>query len=64
MKEKLAPEQIEQLRAACGGDEIMINGEVWTMLGGLQEFKVSPRGLDGDWDTDCRWVDLDQVVCS
>ena len=38
-----------------------IDGEVWTKFSSDQEFKVSPRGEFGDFDTGCYWVAFEDV---
>ena len=35
-------------------DEVVIDGAVWLRMPG--EFKVSPWGLQGNYDKDCYWV--------
>jgi hypothetical protein len=35
------------------------NGDIWFLLrdiDGGYEYKVSPHGKDGDYDTDCQWI--------
>lgn len=61
MPDNLTQEQIATLKAAYGQAEIVINGELWTRFGGLGEWKVSPHGESGDYDTDSFWVDFEEI---
>jgi len=61
MPEYLTRAQVEELKTACGQAEIVISGELWTRFAGLQEWKVSPHGEAGDFDTDCYFVDFAEV---
>ena len=62
MPDNITQAQIEELKAAYGQAEILINGEVWTRFGGLGQWKVSPHGETGDFDTDCYFVDFQEVA--
>ena len=58
---RLAAEYL--LARAKDGAEFEVNGIPWICLGedDLTEFKVSPRGPKGDFDTDWDFVALDDV---
>lgn len=49
-------ETIKALKKLSVFDEMTVDGTVWTRFPD-GEFKVSPHGLTGDYDTDCRWLD-------
>jgi hypothetical protein len=57
----LSSAQIQQLKSAYGQAEILINGEVWTRFSSMREWKVSPHGERGDYDSDSYWVDFEEV---
>ena len=41
--------------------ELVVDGAVWTKFAEDQEFKVSPKGAEGDYDTGCYWVSFEAV---
>lgn len=43
--------------------ERIIGGAVWTKFEDDREFKVSPRGTLGDYDTGAYWVAFCDVFC-
>jgi len=57
--EKPTPTQATQLLRLAEGEELVVEGEVWTRFD--DEFKVSPHGEAGDYDKDCAWVDRADV---
>jgi hypothetical protein len=41
--------------------ERVIRGAVWTKFSDSREFKVSPHGLQGDYDRDAYWVPYEDL---
>lgn len=55
---------VRSLRALPVGEEMVVDGAIW-YRGTWREWKVSPKGLAGDYDTNCYWVDsveLDEML--
>lgn len=50
---------VQKLRQLGEMGEIVIDGQIWTKMG--EEFKVSPRGLSGDFDTNCHWIHQEEL---
>lgn len=53
---------VKALRRLPDMGERIIDGAVWTKFSDSKEFKVSPKGTEGDYDTGAYWVayeDLD-----
>lgn len=43
------------------GEHVARSGAVWTKFSSDREFKVSPRGEWGDFDSGCYWVAFEDV---
>lgn len=56
------PEIIKKLKRLPNGGELVVEGETWTKFSLDREFKVSPHGEKGDFDTDCRFVAYEDLV--
>jgi len=52
---------VKALRRLPDMGERVIDGAVWTKLSETKEFKVSPKGTTGDFDTDCYWVEYSEL---
>ncbi len=57
----LTKNDVKALRRLADMGERVINGEVWTKFSESKEFKVSPKGAEGDYDTGCYWVSYDEL---
>lgn len=56
---------IRFLKKARDGEECVVDGVVWLITIDPEEgdeVKFSPHGLTGDYDTDCYWGDLEEVI--
>lgn len=51
---------ISKLRRLGEMSEVVVDGVTWTKLPD-NEFKVSPLGTKGDYDTGCLWVDAEEL---
>lgn len=70
---ELTQTEIRKILSLKDGEETLSDsGETWTLFrnyvgdldaGGSDEweYKVSPKGKEGDYDTDCYWVLRDEV---
>jgi hypothetical protein len=59
---RLAKElHIRALRRLPDMGERVIRGAVWTKFSDSREFKVSPHGLQGDYDRDAYWVPYEDL---
>lgn len=58
------PDAIRFLATLGTGEEVMVDGELWTRFGydDGDEYKVSPHANleGGDYDKDCRWVTAEE----
>jgi hypothetical protein len=59
MTNRLTPETAQKLLRLADDDYIDIGAATWLRLG--CEFKFSPKGVSGDFDTDCEWWDRNEV---
>ena len=58
-----AADVAKAVRRARDGAQFAINGEVVMVIRDADfghEVKLSPKGLQGDFDTDCSWMDLNE----
>ena len=56
--------QVSKLMRMRDGDEAVFDGVVWTRMDNADdeiEYKVSPKGTENDFDTDCYWVERESV---
>lgn len=49
------------LRSLRDRDEAVIDGAVWLKCGDIKQYKVSPLGTQGDYDTASFWVSFDAL---
>jgi len=49
------------LKSLLDSGEICVDGAVWLKLKADREFKVSPKGLKGDYDTHSYFVSFDEL---
>lgn len=56
MKTITASETVKKLNRLADMGELVVNGKLWTKFKDSDEFKVSPKGTSGDYDTDCYFV--------
>ena len=54
--EGLSEADVKALRRLPDMGERVVGGAVWTKFSSDREFKVSPRGEWGDFDSGCYWV--------
>lgn len=57
----LSETDVLALRRLPDMGEKVIDGMVWTKFSSDREFKVSPRGLWGDFDSGAYWVAFEDV---
>ena len=57
----MSPENIKALRDLRDTCEHVVDGVVWLKCELFQEFKVSPYGLEGDFDRDAYWVSFEDI---
>jgi hypothetical protein len=58
---KTATQTVATLMHLPDMGEVIIDGAIWTKFASDREFKVSPKGRQGDYDTGCYWVDYDEL---
>lgn len=61
MKTMTGSEVVKSLKKLPNMGELTVAGELWTKFSESQEFKVSPKGNQGDYDTDSHWVAYDEL---
>lgn len=61
MKTMNGAQIVKRLKSLPDMGELVVDGTVWTKFSNSKEFKVSPKGLQDDFDTDCSWVDYSDL---
>ena len=57
----MSPQEIKALKKLPNMGELVIEGVLWTKFADFREFKISPKGTEGDFDTDCYWIAFEDV---
>ncbi len=52
---------VKALRKLPDNGERVIKGAIWTKFSEQREFKVSPKGEQGDYDSGCYWVSYEEL---